>query len=213
MPAWPSRPISPRSRARAAAFVPVLRARARQAEELRRMPDETIADLHASGLFRMLQPRRVGGSELPLSRARRAGRDRGAGLRLDRLGADQSREPSLDARHVAQGGAGRGVGRLARRAHRLGLRLSRRPRARSRGRLCAERALAVLERHRSVALEPGRRRSSATSATGRWSIASSWSRPRITASSTPGSSPACAAPAARTSRWTMSSCRRTAPCR
>lgn len=29
------------------------------------MPDQTIADLHASGLFRMLQPRRVGGSELP----------------------------------------------------------------------------------------------------------------------------------------------------
>ncbi len=29
------------------------------------MPDETIADLHASGIFRMLQPKRVGGSELP----------------------------------------------------------------------------------------------------------------------------------------------------
>ncbi|HXQ53538.1 MAG TPA: acyl-CoA dehydrogenase family protein [Stellaceae bacterium] len=53
-------------KARAEALVPTLRARARQAEELRRLPDETIADLHASGLFRMLQPRRVGGSELPL---------------------------------------------------------------------------------------------------------------------------------------------------
>ena len=51
--------------ARARDLVPVLRRRARQAEELRRIPDETIADLHRSGLFRMLQPRRVGGSELP----------------------------------------------------------------------------------------------------------------------------------------------------
>jgi 3-hydroxy-9,10-secoandrosta-1,3,5(10)-triene-9,17-dione monooxygenase len=51
--------------ARAEALVPVLRERAPRAEELRRLPDETIADLHASGLFRVLQPQRVGGSELP----------------------------------------------------------------------------------------------------------------------------------------------------
>src|SRR6516164_17972 len=51
--------------ARAEALVPVLRERAPRAEQMRRLPDETIADLHASGLFRMLQPARVGGSELP----------------------------------------------------------------------------------------------------------------------------------------------------
>ena len=51
--------------ARAEALVPTLRERAPLAEQLRRLPDETIADLHASGLFRMLQPARVGGSELP----------------------------------------------------------------------------------------------------------------------------------------------------
>src|SRR6516165_5524029 len=51
--------------ARAQALIPVLRERAPRAEQLRRLPDETIADLHASGLFRMLQPARVGGSELP----------------------------------------------------------------------------------------------------------------------------------------------------
>ncbi|MGE5270273.1 MAG: acyl-CoA dehydrogenase family protein [Thiohalocapsa sp.] len=51
--------------ARAEALVPVLRERAGHTEELRRLPDETIADLHHSGLFRILQPRRVGGSELP----------------------------------------------------------------------------------------------------------------------------------------------------
>jgi 3-hydroxy-9,10-secoandrosta-1,3,5(10)-triene-9,17-dione monooxygenase len=52
-------------RRRAEALVPVLRERAAKTEALRRLPDETIADLHRSGLFRMLQPARVGGSELP----------------------------------------------------------------------------------------------------------------------------------------------------
>jgi 3-hydroxy-9,10-secoandrosta-1,3,5(10)-triene-9,17-dione monooxygenase len=52
-------------RAAAEALVPVLRERAPHAEELRRLPDETIADLHRTGLFRILQPGRVGGSELP----------------------------------------------------------------------------------------------------------------------------------------------------
>jgi 3-hydroxy-9,10-secoandrosta-1,3,5(10)-triene-9,17-dione monooxygenase len=51
--------------ARAEELIPALRERAAQAEELRRLPDETIADLHSSGLFRILQPARVGGSELP----------------------------------------------------------------------------------------------------------------------------------------------------
>jgi 3-hydroxy-9,10-secoandrosta-1,3,5(10)-triene-9,17-dione monooxygenase len=46
-------------------MVPTLRARARETEALRRVPDETIADLHVSGIFRMLQPKRIGGSELP----------------------------------------------------------------------------------------------------------------------------------------------------
>src|SRR6478609_12104135 len=50
---------------RAEALVPVLRERAGKAEELRRLPDETIEDLHRAGLFRILQPKRVGGSELP----------------------------------------------------------------------------------------------------------------------------------------------------
>ncbi|HUB95434.1 MAG TPA: hypothetical protein VL993_05930 [Stellaceae bacterium] len=52
-------------KARAEALNPALRARAQSCEDLRRLPDETVADLHRSGLFRMLQPRRVGGSELP----------------------------------------------------------------------------------------------------------------------------------------------------
>jgi 3-hydroxy-9,10-secoandrosta-1,3,5(10)-triene-9,17-dione monooxygenase len=49
---------------RAEQLLPVLRERAAGCEELRRMPDETLRDLHDTGLFRMQQPRRVGGSEL-----------------------------------------------------------------------------------------------------------------------------------------------------
>ncbi|MES2563251.1 MAG: acyl-CoA dehydrogenase family protein [Pseudomonadota bacterium] len=51
--------------ARARALVPVLAERAAHTEALRRIPDETIADLHAAGLFRVVQPRRIGGAELP----------------------------------------------------------------------------------------------------------------------------------------------------
>ncbi|MHC2252525.1 3-hydroxy-9,10-secoandrosta-1,3,5(10)-triene-9,17-dione monooxygenase [Bradyrhizobium embrapense] len=50
--------------ARARALAPHLRERAQRTEELRRLPPETERDLHDSGLFRILQPRRVGGSEL-----------------------------------------------------------------------------------------------------------------------------------------------------
>ena len=49
--------------ARAEALVPVLRARAAEAETLRRCPDETVADLGAAGLLRICQPARFGGYE------------------------------------------------------------------------------------------------------------------------------------------------------
>ena len=49
--------------AAARALVPVLRERAPRAEELRTCPDESVHDLQASGLMRILQPRRAGGSQ------------------------------------------------------------------------------------------------------------------------------------------------------
>jgi 3-hydroxy-9,10-secoandrosta-1,3,5(10)-triene-9,17-dione monooxygenase len=49
--------------ARAEALVPQLRERASRTEELRRLPPETERDLHDAGLFRIVQPKRVGGSE------------------------------------------------------------------------------------------------------------------------------------------------------
>jgi 3-hydroxy-9,10-secoandrosta-1,3,5(10)-triene-9,17-dione monooxygenase len=49
--------------ARADALIPQLSARASRTEELRRLPPETERDLHEAGLFRIVQPKRVGGSE------------------------------------------------------------------------------------------------------------------------------------------------------
>lgn len=47
----------------ARAMVPRLRERAARADELRRVPDETVREMNANGLMRLMQPRRVGGSE------------------------------------------------------------------------------------------------------------------------------------------------------
>ena len=50
--------------ARARSLLPQLRERAARTEELRHLPRETERDLHDTGLFRMLQPKRIGGAEL-----------------------------------------------------------------------------------------------------------------------------------------------------
>jgi 3-hydroxy-9,10-secoandrosta-1,3,5(10)-triene-9,17-dione monooxygenase len=50
--------------ARAAALAPRLRESARSSEQLRCLAEETERELHESGLFRIVQPIRVGGSEL-----------------------------------------------------------------------------------------------------------------------------------------------------
>ena len=49
---------------RAQALVPAVKTRARQAEQLRRLPEETFREFQEAGLFRALQPARFGGFEL-----------------------------------------------------------------------------------------------------------------------------------------------------
>lgn len=49
---------------RAREMVPRLQARARQTEELRRLPDETVAEMREAGFFRVLQPKLYGGYEM-----------------------------------------------------------------------------------------------------------------------------------------------------
>src|SRR5690348_6111872 len=53
---------------RAEALVPRLRERARSAEELRRLPDETFQEFQKAGLFKVFQPARYGGFELDYGR-------------------------------------------------------------------------------------------------------------------------------------------------
>jgi 3-hydroxy-9,10-secoandrosta-1,3,5(10)-triene-9,17-dione monooxygenase len=53
--------------ARARALAPVLAERAAAAEQERRLPDETIADMQAAGFFRVLQPKRWGGYEMDIA--------------------------------------------------------------------------------------------------------------------------------------------------
>jgi 3-hydroxy-9,10-secoandrosta-1,3,5(10)-triene-9,17-dione monooxygenase len=48
---------------RARALVPTLAERARSTEAARRVPTETVADYHRSGILRALQPRRFGGAQ------------------------------------------------------------------------------------------------------------------------------------------------------
>jgi 3-hydroxy-9,10-secoandrosta-1,3,5(10)-triene-9,17-dione monooxygenase len=50
---------------RARRLMPGLRERQQKTETLRRVPEESLTELHAAGLFRIHQPARVGGSELP----------------------------------------------------------------------------------------------------------------------------------------------------
>lgn len=51
---------------RARTLAPTIAARAEACETLRRLPDDTERDLHRTGLFRMVQPARVGGADLDI---------------------------------------------------------------------------------------------------------------------------------------------------
>jgi 3-hydroxy-9,10-secoandrosta-1,3,5(10)-triene-9,17-dione monooxygenase len=59
-------PTSEEIIARARALIPALRQRAPQGERERRLPKETVADMQAAGLFKMLQPKRWGGYEFDI---------------------------------------------------------------------------------------------------------------------------------------------------
>ena len=49
---------------RAKTLAPALKNRAAETEERRRLPPQTEKELHEQGLFRMWQPKRIGGGEL-----------------------------------------------------------------------------------------------------------------------------------------------------
>ncbi len=91
---------------RAHALVPKLRERASVTEEMRRLPPETERELHEAGLFRILQPKRVGGSEFDYVALVDFADVIALGRCIGGLEPRQPCEPSLDARHVRQACAG-----------------------------------------------------------------------------------------------------------
>ncbi|SMB22331.1 conserved protein of unknown function [Sterolibacterium denitrificans] len=62
----PACPAIDAALASVAGLRPRLAERVAEAENARRLPAATLAELHAAGLFRLLQPARVGGSQLPI---------------------------------------------------------------------------------------------------------------------------------------------------
>ena len=52
---------------RATRLAPVIAGRALDTERARRLPAETLSELHEAGLFRLLQPARIGGAELDIA--------------------------------------------------------------------------------------------------------------------------------------------------
>lgn len=58
-------PTQAEALSRARALIPKLKSRSAEAETLRQIPQQTVRDLQDAGLFRVLQPRRYGGAELP----------------------------------------------------------------------------------------------------------------------------------------------------
>ena len=130
--------------ARARALIPQLRERASKTEELRRLPPETERDLHDAGLFRIVQPKRAGGSELDyvalVDCADALGQ---ADASVAWNFANLAKSP-LDAGHVRPARARRGLGQGCQCADRVFLRISGRPGQEGRRGVCTERSLAVL---------------------------------------------------------------------
>ena len=142
---------------KAEALLPKLKERAPKCEELRRLPDETLRDFHDAQLFRIHQPKRVGGAELEFAAVVTYGAlfARVCASTVVELG--QLRRAPHDARHVPAAGAGRDLGQVARRADRFVVRVPGRQGAQGAGRLHALRPLAVLERRRPERMEHARR--------------------------------------------------------
>src|SRR3981081_2005830 len=117
--------------ARAQALIPQLRERASRTEPLRRLPPETERDLHDAGLFRIVQPKRVGGAELDY-------------VALVDCADALGQAGASAAGSVSPAGAGCRLGQDARCVARFFLHLSSRSREKGGWGICPSRSLAVL---------------------------------------------------------------------
>ena len=143
---------------RAEALIPQLRERASRTEELRRLPPETERDLHDAGLFRIVQPKRVGGSEFDyvalVDCAEAIGRaDASVAWNLANLASHH-----WMLGDVRQPRPGPDLGQGCQCADCLVLHLSGRPCPQGRRRIYAARQLAILLRRRFLRMEYARQR-------------------------------------------------------
>ncbi len=90
-------------------FVAALAQRAAEAEELRRLPEATVADLTASGFTDLLMPARYGGRQAAVPRPAGPGTPDGPRLHLQRLDDRLPRPAQLDAGAVRRAGPGGGL--------------------------------------------------------------------------------------------------------
>ena len=98
-------------------LLPLIAKRAQATEDLRRLPDETVAELDEVGFFKLLQPEQWGGLQCDPTLFYEAVRRIATALRLHRLGQLDHRRAQLAPGAVRPAGAGRGVGRRSDRAH------------------------------------------------------------------------------------------------
>ncbi len=138
---------------RARALVPTIAARAEACETLRRLPDDTERDLHRTGLFRMVQPARVGGADLDIGILVDTCAEVARVCPSTRLEPRQSQQPSLDAGILSSRGTGRTLERLARRFDRHLADLPGRSRPQGRGWVRSLGAMAAFLRCRQLRLE------------------------------------------------------------
>lgn len=83
---------------RARKMVPVIAGRTKRADELRRMPDETVDEFRKAGFYRILQPAKFGGFELPY------GMQTELAMELGRGCASSAWDASITACHAWLGG-------------------------------------------------------------------------------------------------------------
>ena len=190
---------------RARGLAPRFAKRADAAEEARHIPAESVKDMLDAGFARILLPREIGGYGLGFDAWYRGDARTQQGRCVARLVRRPHHPPRSSDRAVSARRVRRRSGPEA-SMYPSPLR-SRRREGRAGGRRLSHLRcrLAVCQRRRSLHLGHARRHDTAMARSRNGN--SFWSRRANTPSATPGSPPACAAPAARPSSSPTLSCR------
>ena len=192
-------------------LLPLIAKRAQATEDLRRLPDETVAELDEVGFFKLLQPEQWGGLQCDPTVVLRSGAPHRHGVRIHRVGQLDRRRAQLAPRAVRPAGPGRGVGRRPDRARLVVVRADGGGHGRRR-RLPRQRVVELVVGLRPRDVDVRRRPGDQGRQAGRLRQLPDPAH-RVPRSTTSGTSSGCAAPAA-TPWWSRTcSCRGTGSCR